>query len=293
MFGYVRPCKPELRVREYEAFRAMYCGLCHTLGRRYGSFWRFLLNYDFCYLALVLSAAERCDCRVCPRRCAVSPLRPRATVAENPALDFAADATVILSYWKLRDSAADERGLRRLGFRLLSLLARRGYRRAEKRRPDFALAAEEGLRRLSRQEAAREASLDRPADSFAGILRAGAAFSDRPAVRRALEELLYHTGRWIYIVDAWDDCAADQSAGLYNPIAARYALSGAPDASVRGAVEETLERSAARAAAAAELLDLGPNGDLIKNVLYLGMPAVAAAVLRGTLDRRRTKNGSI
>ena len=28
MFGYVRPFKPELRMKEYEAYKAVYCGLC-------------------------------------------------------------------------------------------------------------------------------------------------------------------------------------------------------------------------------------------------------------------------
>ena len=56
MFGYIRPQKGQLRVWEYELFRAAYCGLCHTLGKRYGPVWRFLLNYDFCYLAVLLSS---------------------------------------------------------------------------------------------------------------------------------------------------------------------------------------------------------------------------------------------
>ena len=36
MYGYVRPCKPELRIKEWERYQAAYCGLCHTLKKRYG-----------------------------------------------------------------------------------------------------------------------------------------------------------------------------------------------------------------------------------------------------------------
>lgn len=31
MFGYVTPCKMELKIKEYEKFRAYYCGLCKTI----------------------------------------------------------------------------------------------------------------------------------------------------------------------------------------------------------------------------------------------------------------------
>ena len=37
MFGYVRPYKPELKVKEYELFRAAYCGLCWSLKEKYGA----------------------------------------------------------------------------------------------------------------------------------------------------------------------------------------------------------------------------------------------------------------
>jgi hypothetical protein len=31
MFGYVRPYRDELKVKDYELYRAVYCGLCHSL----------------------------------------------------------------------------------------------------------------------------------------------------------------------------------------------------------------------------------------------------------------------
>ena len=52
MFGYVIPRKSELRVREWESYRAYYCGLCKELGREYGFLSRFVLNYDLVLLAL-------------------------------------------------------------------------------------------------------------------------------------------------------------------------------------------------------------------------------------------------
>ena len=55
MFGYVVPVKCALAPQEQETFKAAYCGLCHTLKDRYGFFARFILNYDFTFLAMVLA----------------------------------------------------------------------------------------------------------------------------------------------------------------------------------------------------------------------------------------------
>jgi hypothetical protein len=70
MFGFVRPDKGELKVRDYELYRAVYCGLCHSLKRRCGAAGRFIINYDFTFLAMLLSHAET-GCRVCVKKCMV------------------------------------------------------------------------------------------------------------------------------------------------------------------------------------------------------------------------------
>ena len=72
MYGYVRPDKGELRVREYELFRAVYCGLCQALRERYGFLSRFAVNYDMTFMALVLLSE---NARAKQLRCPVHPLR--------------------------------------------------------------------------------------------------------------------------------------------------------------------------------------------------------------------------
>jgi len=293
MFGYVRPCKPELRVKEYETFRAMYCGLCRTLGKRYGLLWRFLLGYDFCFMALVLTDAGNCACSACKRRCMVHPTVKRPMIDENPALDFAADATVILSYHKMLDSVRDDRGIRRFAARLLVLWAKRGYRRAAQYEPVFARVTREGLDRLHEAEEAQCTSLDRAADCFAGILRKAGDWVADAATQRILREAFYHTGRWVYILDAWDDLEEDEASGNYNPIRCRFGFTGTPDAAVREAVELTLGDSAAACAAALELLELPRLGGIVRNVVYLGMPGMMKDVFSGKQNGRKRRNGSI
>ena len=112
MYGYVRPPAGILSEEELERFRRMYCGLCHTLGQRYGTAARFILNYDFTYLAILLSGGDEGPSTAA--RCMVSPLKKRDYLCTTDALALAADESVILAYWQLRDGvpAAQSRSYR-------------------------------------------------------------------------------------------------------------------------------------------------------------------------------------
>ncbi len=298
MFGYIRPRKAELRVWEYELFRAAYCGLCRTLGERYGLLWRFLLNYDFCYLAILLCGASQKACSFCSRRCPASPVRKRRMLERTPELEYAADATVLLSYDKVRDEIRDETGLRRFGMRILERLMRRGYRRARGFRPALAEAVRRSMETLGQLEREGCPSLDRAADTFARILAAAAEDMPEEAAKRPMRELLYHTGRWIYIADAWNDAEEDSASGSYNPIVLRSPCGGTiPDAEA-DRLADTLELSCAAASRALALMSLGDFSGIVGNVLYLGMPSVAAEIRRGhyqpfNLRRKGSQHGSL
>ena len=58
MFGYIVPEKPEMKIKEYELFRAYYCGICRSMGRRFGQLKRLTLSYDTTFLAVLLSAVS-------------------------------------------------------------------------------------------------------------------------------------------------------------------------------------------------------------------------------------------
>lgn len=294
MFGYVRPYKPEMKVREFESFRAMYCGLCHTLKARYGFGSRMLLSYDMCFMALLMSGVTSCGIKTCHKRCVVSPFRKRACVNENLALDFAADCSVILTYWKLRDSAHDEKGLRAMTACFSAWLLKRKYRKASGQLPAFAEAVEQGIRRLDELERENTPSLDRAADAFAAMMKKAAVGIAEEKVRRPVEQILYHVGRWVYITDAWDDLQDDLKSGSYNAIIARFEVK-TPEgmAEAREAVRLTLLQSAQTAAAASELLDLGRSEPIVKNILYMGLPAMAESVMEGTTKQRSSRHGSI
>ena len=58
MLGYVKIDKGELKVREYEVYTGYYCGICKSIGKRYGQLPRMALSYDAAFLAVLLASLD-------------------------------------------------------------------------------------------------------------------------------------------------------------------------------------------------------------------------------------------
>ena len=136
MFGYIKPLQCELKVRELERFKACYCGLCHTLGKRYGFPARFILSYEFVFLSMLLTD-ENESIVINKKRCIASPLCKKKYCTSNVSLELCAGYTIILSWWKLQDTINDESLLRSIPHRFIKLFLIRSYKKARKDLPGF------------------------------------------------------------------------------------------------------------------------------------------------------------
>ena len=288
MFGYVRPSVQDLPEGELDRFRTMYCGLCHTLSRRYGQAARFILNYDFTYLAILLS--DRTAGKENAGRCYTSPIRKRPYLESTAAMELAADESVILAYWQLRDGVEDHAWAAGLKYRAGARLLESAYRKAAAFRPAFDQAVRRQLQMLSALEKEKDPSMDKAADTFAVLLSSAAEGVEEPVRRRVLEQILYHLGRWVYLIDAADDLKKDAESGDYNPVALRYGLKdGAWDPESRHAFAVTLDHSIHQMAAAFELWNFGVWTTVLQTTFYAGLFRVGHAVLEGTYHRRRDR----
>ena len=283
MFGYIRPYSDELKIKDFELFRSVYCTLCHTLKNEYGHASRFILNFDFTFLAMLLS--PECFKPECTRKsCAVSPIKKRKVFCNAPqSFEVCAAYSIILSYWKLMDSVADDGFFDALKARGAALFLKRAYKKAVKSHSEFDTTVRENLRALSEMEHENTGSIDRVADKFALILSSAAEAAPEKN-RRILSDMLYHTGRWIYLVDAYNDLADDLKTGSYNPIAAKYGISDYSEFGdgYREEIELTITNSLGRVNADYELMDDNIWSPIIRNIIYLGMPNVFENVKMGT-----------
>ena len=136
MFGYVRPMRAELKVREFEAYRSCYCGLCRVLKEEYGARARMVLNYDFTFLAMLLWEPD-VPFEIRKDRCAVMPCRKHCACRTGESLRLSAGYSVILAWWKLCDTVEDEGLFKALAARGARLWIRRAYRKAREQFPAF------------------------------------------------------------------------------------------------------------------------------------------------------------
>ena len=288
MFGYIRPLQGELKLRDFERFKAKYCGLCHTLGRKYGMAARFALSYEPVFLSMLIYDEDETPVFK-QKRCIASPVRKRRYCTTSKSLDICAGYCVILAWWKLRDTIADETFFRKIPHKAASLFLRRAYQKASREFPDFDNTVRKQLDELTAYELGNKLSLDEAADKFAIILKSVDISDKNELCRRATEEILYHTGRWIYIIDACDDLSDDIKYNRYNPVLLRYPVDAdkLTDDSVE-LLRSTITHSNNLLASAFELLPETFWTDIMKNIIYLGMPDTCEHVLKGEFPPKCT-----
>ncbi len=275
MFGYVRVNKPELKVREYEAYRAAYCGLCRCMGKCTGQCSRMTLSYDFAFLALMRVTLLRDSIEFGKKRCLAHPLQKRSYMKRNPSLDYCAGAAAILNYHKIKDDLSDEKGLKYLKALLILPFVAYSRRRAVKKQDlsELDRKVSEGLLRLAEIEKARPRSVDEPARAFGEILGDIIAYGIDGDGARVARALGISTGKWIYVADALDDWAEDAKKGRYNPFILLYGKERPDEGELEG-IRIALKNELCSAEDAIDLVDF-ENEDIkniIMNILYLGMP---------------------
>lgn len=282
MFGYVRPFVPDLRVRENEYYRSVYCGLCRSLGKCTGCASKFTLNYDFVFAALFRMAVTGETPELSEYRCAAHPAKKQFVAKPCASLDFAARAGILLSYEKALDDTVDEKGSKRQKARLLLTSLSGMEKKASAALPGAGEALRKSLSELSEVEKKAMPSVDVPADIFGQALADLFSYGLDGDAKRLTFSAGRSLGRWLYIIDAADDLADDVKAGRFNPFALLYGA---------GTLDEEKKADIFNALTA-ELMKLDATFDLIEqkeeqreifgllgNIIHLGMPDAAQRVL--------------
>lgn len=284
MYGYVKAHAPELKVREQEYYRGVYCGLCRTMGKCTGQCSRLTLSYDFTFLALLRLALTGQDVTLAPHRCALHPMKKKAMAEPNDALTYCAYTSAILAYHKIRDDRNDEKGARRLKANLAAPYVKSLRRRALKAGySDLDRRVSDAMKTLSDLEAAHLPSVDRPAELFGGVMAELVSHGLEGTAARVGRTLGHHVGRWIYLIDAIDDYEEDKEKGRYNPFDCLW-QGGEMTDTRRIDLTNALRVELVAVESALDLVDPGQTDGqnlwgTLRNILYLGMPAAAHRVL--------------
>lgn len=269
MFGYIKPCAPELKVKEQEAYRAVYCGLCKELGRSYGQLSRMTLSYDFAFLSVLAMAVKGEAVTFRQEHCMVHPLKKRNICQPCVSLELSAAMAIILLYHKLQDNIADGDAAEKAACLLALPAAKAAYDKAAAKLPALAKLTEEQMAAQVALEKERCSSVDRAAEPTAKILEALlGSLSEDGTQQLVLKRIGYLLGRCIYLMDALDDLEEDIKKDNYNPF--RYCEAQEGESPQEQAVS-SLYLTIAELIRAYDLLEVQYFEGILSNVFELGL----------------------
>ncbi len=264
MFGYIRIAKGDLKVKEYEFYKAVYCTLCKTMGREYSLLSRFTLSYDFTFFALLnMSLKDGCD-TIEKKHCVFNPLKKCLFCKNNEAIKLPAAAAVILNYYKVLDNIKDEKGIKKFGFILTKPFFKAPYKKAAKKYPQIDLIVSNYIYKQNNVEQDVNCELDKAADPTANMLsNIFALLTEESSQKRVLERLGYCMGRYIYLIDAYCDLNDDIKHNSFNPLKGRN--------SPKELIKKQLYFCINESCKAFELLDIKKYKSILGNIIYLGL----------------------
>lgn len=261
MFGYVTINKEELKLKDYHKYQAYYCGVCQELKEAYGQAGRLTLTYDMTFMAVLLSGLYEEETRREEHFCAVHPVKKHACL-RNEFTRYAADMNLLLAYYNLLDDWQDER--RRTSYTAAKLL-RKSFLQAADKYPRQTKAVKEYLKKLHECENRNSQDMDLAAGLTGRVL--GELYCYRDDIwSQDLRELGFYLGKFIYLMDAYEDLEKDKKDGNYNPF---KFMEGRPQ--FRQEAEEIMTMMAASASRAFEKLPIIENVDILRNILYIGI----------------------
>lgn len=261
MFGYVVVNRSELKVKDLDVYQSFYCGLCQSLHQHYGRIGQTTLNFDMTFLAILLSGLYEPDEETKDFRCGLHPTKKRL-IRSNDCISYAADMTILLTYMKCEDDWNDDKKVSRLAYeKLLS----RGYHRLKTTYQKKLTRINEAMSELSHHEKENLKDIDQMSSLFGKVM--GEILSYREDEwKDALYRLGDYLGRFIYLLDAYDDVEDDIQHDQYNPFKDDFGESYFEERS-----KMILETMVAEASIEFEKLPILKYADILRNILYSGI----------------------
>lgn len=270
MFGYVVMNKPEIRFKDFDLYRSFYCGLCRELREKYGISGQITLTYDMTFVVVLLSALYEQPTQKGTTRCVIHPVC-KQPVRKNAATEYGADMNVLLTYYKCMDDWEDEKKFAALGY---GKILQRKNNQLSYRYPEKAEKIRKLLEELSQMEKAGETDIDKMSGCFGRIMEEIFAWKT-DVWEGSLRRMGFYLGKFIYILDAYDDVEKDVKNGNYNPFAEKYIMKGFDEQ-----VRQLLIMMMAQTCREFEKLPIIKYTDILRNILYSGVWCRFEAIAR-------------
>lgn len=261
MFGYIIINKGDMKFKEFDVYHSYYCGLCRSLKERYGGLGQVSLSYDMTFLVMLLSGLYEPKTEEGMTKCIAHPFEKHMT-RRNFFTDYGADMNVLLTYYKCMDDWNDDKKVSRLAY---GKLMKSAYRKIRSDYREKVKKIDDLMRELGLQERKSSEDIDKMSGLFGEIM------GELLAVRKDeweenLRMLGVYLGKYIYLLDAYEDIEDDIKENRYNPLKKRYEN---PDFDEE--VKTILTMMMAGCSKEFEKLPIIDNAEILRNILYSGV----------------------
>ena len=194
-------------------------------------------------------------------RCKVHPVK-RQHMLRNEITSYAAAMNVLLAYYHMEDDWQDDHKVSSLMTK--SLIQGKAKKIIEKY-PRQSEIIRKSLEELGECEHENSMDIDRAAGCF-GRLMAELFVWKEDIWEKTLRKMGFYLGKFIYLMDAYEDLPEDRKKNRYNPL---KELAKRPDYEVQ--MEQILRMMIAESTVRFEQLPCLVDVDILRNILYDGV----------------------
>lgn len=265
MFGYIIVNKQEMKFREFDCYQSYYCGLCQKLKNCYGRSGQLTLSYDMTFVVMLLSSLyePETDCGKC--KCIAHPFEAHPT-SINRFTEYAADMNILFSYYKCLDDWSDER---KVSGRIEAAFLKKKNDQVTRKYPQKAERIYTLLENIRLYEKAGERNIDLASGCF-GQIMAEIFVYRQDEWEEDLRKMGFFLGKFIYLMDAYEDMERDEKSGNYNIFLYRKEETQDDEEFEKG-VDTVLSMMMAECCRAFEKLPIIENVEILRNILYSGV----------------------
>ena len=263
MFGYINVNRKELSEENKKIYQSYYCGLCQSLHASCGKKGQMLLNYDMTFLVVLLTGLYELQNKEKAFTCMMHPTKKQKAF-ENEVSDYCAAMNVMLAYHNLMDDWKDEKNRPK---KTLANMIRKDYDKFATIYPRQTKALENYMKRLAEYEALNETNIDLVAGLTGEMLGEIFAWKEDEWYEE-LKTLGFYMGKFIYLMDAYEDIDKDEKALKYNPLC-QLRKDNPKDFETLCRLMMTSMIS--ECAKSFERLPILQHADILRNILYSGV----------------------
>lgn len=285
MFGYININRAEMSEEDMKIYQSYYCGLCQILRKNSGIRGQMLLNYDMTFLIVLLSGLYELEDHEKEFVCAIHPGKKKLARV-NEATQYAAKMNVILAYHNLEDDWRDDRAYAKCA---ISQIIRKDYLKIVREYPRQAEALEKYMHRLIDLEQTKETNLDLVAGITGEML--GEIFAWKEDIwAEELRCLGFYLGKFIYLMDAYEDLEKDEKGGKYNPFLDLQKENPKDYETISKLILTSMMSECSKSF---ERLPVLQNADIIRNILYSGVWSKYEYIQLKKKKRRKNREKSV